>query len=265
MVLVHDVDAVADAFGAGDLDRLPDVEALAFRADHAVAELAGVERDADVGVEGVEEADHTHLPGVLGHGHAPVFRLDEVDADDEGAGWRVLVAAGRCDGAGQFAFGELEAEQRLDEDVCGGKGAQDLEEEVDLDGAAGCGGGFEAAVTVAASAKHRGELGLVGGEGPGEDGACEQGLAGGGELLIVCAGGGLAEGAGGDGGVGPGDELGGREDAAEIGGVHDLEVLLVLGLGAVADFAEPLAAVASALRCGWGRSGQRWRRSGRGR
>ena len=52
----------------------------AFEGDEAGRELAGVEREVDLRVDGVEEVDHVHLPGVLGHGEVVVFGLDEVEA-----------------------------------------------------------------------------------------------------------------------------------------------------------------------------------------
>ena len=86
VALVHDVDAVADAFGVAEVDGLADVEAEAGGRDEAGSEFAGVERDVDAGVDAVEVVEHEHLAVVLGHGHVGVFGLDEVDADDVGIG-----------------------------------------------------------------------------------------------------------------------------------------------------------------------------------
>jgi hypothetical protein len=111
---------VADALGVAEVDGFADVEAEAFGRDHAGSELAGVERDADVGVDAVEVVEHLHLEVVVAHGDVAVFGHDEVDADDVGVGG-----------------GDFEAEEGLGEDLLGWKAAEDLVEEVDGDAAGG--------------------------------------------------------------------------------------------------------------------------------
>jgi hypothetical protein len=66
VVLVGDVDAVADAAGAGDLDRLADVEAQLARGDQALGQLAGVQRQLHVRILAVQELQHPHVQGVVG-------------------------------------------------------------------------------------------------------------------------------------------------------------------------------------------------------
>ena len=68
VVFVEHVDAVADALGVAEVDGFADVEAEAVGRDHAGGEFAGVERDADVGVDGVEVVEHLHLEVVVAHG-----------------------------------------------------------------------------------------------------------------------------------------------------------------------------------------------------
>jgi len=114
VVLVHDIDAVADAQGVADFDGLADVEAEAFRRDEAGGEFAGVEADVDLGVEGVEVVEHLHLEGVVAHGDESVFRHDEVDADPG----VVVGVHGGLDG--------LEAEEGLGENLLGRETAEDL-------------------------------------------------------------------------------------------------------------------------------------------
>ena len=86
VALVHDVDAVADAFGVAEVDGFADVEAETGGRDKAGGQLASVERDVDVGIDAVEEVEHEHLAVILGHGHVGVFGLDEVDAEYVGVG-----------------------------------------------------------------------------------------------------------------------------------------------------------------------------------
>ena len=92
LVLVHDVDAVADALGVAELDGLADVEAEAVGRDEAGSEFAGVERDVHLRIDAVEVVEHQHLAVVLGHGEVAVFGLNEVDADDA---WDGLIESRR--------------------------------------------------------------------------------------------------------------------------------------------------------------------------
>ena len=48
IVLVHDVDAVADALGVAEVDGFADVKAEAVGGDQAGGEFAGVKRDVDL-------------------------------------------------------------------------------------------------------------------------------------------------------------------------------------------------------------------------
>jgi hypothetical protein len=84
VVFVHHVDAVADALGVSQLDRLADVEAQALGRDQAGSQLAGVQADVDLGINGVEIVEHPHLQRVVAHGNEAVLGLHEVDADEAG-------------------------------------------------------------------------------------------------------------------------------------------------------------------------------------
>ena len=75
-------------------DGFANVEAEAVGRHHAGGELTCVERDVDLGVDGVEVVEHEHLGVVLGHGAAPVFGAHEVDADDVGVGARRVRSRG---------------------------------------------------------------------------------------------------------------------------------------------------------------------------
>ncbi len=68
LVLIHDVDSMADAFGVSEIDCLPDVEAKAIGRDEAKGELASVERYVDVWINAVKIVEHQHLAMVFGHG-----------------------------------------------------------------------------------------------------------------------------------------------------------------------------------------------------
>jgi hypothetical protein len=213
-MFVEDVDAVADTLGMAEVDGFADMEAEAFGRHHAGGKLAGVKRDADVGVNGVEVVEHLHLEVVVLHGDAVVFGLDEVDADEVGVGG-----------------GDFKAEEGLGEDLLERKGSEDLIEEVDFDGAAGSGGGSIAVLEVVADGFGFGDVFAIVGdfiaEASGEELCAKLG-----EVGVVAAGGGVpadlvAEG----GGFGEGRRS------------HDLEILLVLGGGARGDFVEPSAAI----------------------
>jgi hypothetical protein len=120
IVFVHDVDAVADAFGVTEIDSLADVKAEPVGRDEARGKFAGMERDVDRGVDAVEIVEHEHLAVVLGHGHVSIFRLHEVEADDA---WIL-----RCD---------FKGEESLGEDLLWREGAEDLIKEADFNRAGG--------------------------------------------------------------------------------------------------------------------------------
>ena len=120
VVFIHHIDAVADALGVAEFDGLADVEAQAFGRDQAGREFAGMQSDVDLGIDGVEVAEHLHLQRVIAHGDEAILGHDEVDADEP-----VVV---RID-AGLDGF---KAEQRLREDLFGRKAAQNLVDVADL-------------------------------------------------------------------------------------------------------------------------------------
>ena len=109
VVLVHHVHAVADALGVPQLHGLANVEAQALGRHQARRQLAGVQRDVDLGINGMQIVQHLHLQRVIAHGDEAVFGLHKVDADP---GVVVRVHAG-LDG--------LKAQQRLREDLLGRK------------------------------------------------------------------------------------------------------------------------------------------------
>ncbi len=116
MVLLHHVNAVADAFGMCLFDGGANMKAQSVRRHHSGRQLAGVQCDVHLGVEGVERTDHLHLLTVVGHGDAPVLRLHHIDPHDEWVGG-----------------GELESADQLDKDHLRRQGAQHLVEEAHLE------------------------------------------------------------------------------------------------------------------------------------
>ncbi len=116
---------MSDAFGVAEIDGFANVEAEAIWRDEAGREFASVETDVDRGIDAMEVVEHEHLPVVLGHGQVAVFRHDEVDANDT----RIL-------------RGDLEAEERLGEDLLRRKSAKDLVEETNLYRTSGPGAGL---------------------------------------------------------------------------------------------------------------------------
>ena len=89
-----------------------------------------------IGVDAVQVIEHEHLTVVLGHGHVGVFGLNEVDADDTG-----------------ILRGDFEAEERLGEDLLRRKGAENLVEEADFDGAGACSASLAAVFDLVARGK----------------------------------------------------------------------------------------------------------------
>ena len=200
VVLVHDIDAVAEALGVAELDGLADVEAEAFRRDEAGGEFAGVEADVDLGVEGVEVVEHLHLEGVVAHGDESVFRHDEVDADP---GVVMRVDAG-LDG--------LEAEKCLGEDLLWSEATKDLVDIADFNLAGGCGLRGSAVLNGVARSISVEDRAAVGGDFV-KEAKTEEFLTEGGEVSVPA---GLVS------------DLGG---VAEGRRMHQFEILLVLGGG----------------------------------
>ncbi len=121
----EDIDAVADALGVSDLDRLADVEREVLRVARGQGvfrQLARVERHverANPGVALVQEVEHRHLEGVIAEGDRCVLRSDEVQPDDA-----------------RITHRELEGCDERGEHLLGSAGARDLEEVPDGDAAA---------------------------------------------------------------------------------------------------------------------------------
>ena len=67
-ILIHDVHAMADAVGPGLLHREPDMAAQTFRRHEPRRKLAGMQADADLGIELAQESHHAHVLGIVGHG-----------------------------------------------------------------------------------------------------------------------------------------------------------------------------------------------------
>jgi hypothetical protein len=61
IVLIHHVDAVADALGVAQFDGLADVEAQALGRNQARRQFAGVQADVDLRIDGVQVVEHLHL------------------------------------------------------------------------------------------------------------------------------------------------------------------------------------------------------------
>jgi len=80
--LIHDVDAVADSFRVAQVERFPDVEAQAVRGHHSGSQLARVQSDVDLRVDGFRVGDHFHIEIVIVHRVVPIFGLHEIDGHD---------------------------------------------------------------------------------------------------------------------------------------------------------------------------------------
>jgi len=212
VVFKHDVDAVTDAGGVAEFDGLADVEAEALGRDLAGSEFAGVKADVDLRVKGVEIADHLHVQGIVAHGDEVVLWLDEVDADES----RLVGVNGLLDG--------FEAEEGLGEDLLGREGAEDLVDVADFDLAGGCGLRGSAVLDLAALGFGVTDVRSVGGNFV-EDAVVEEVLAEFGQVRVEA------------------DLMGDGCGVAEGRGLHQLEILLVLGSGAACDLVDPLANV----------------------
>ena len=207
---------MADALGVAELDGLADVEAQAFGRDEAGSELAGMQADVHLWVDGVEVIEHLHLEGVVAHGDKAVFGLDEVDADEARLvgvhGWPGWFQS-------QEGFGRRPAR---------GEAAQNLVDVANFDLAGGRGLRGFAVLDLAALGFGGADVFAVGGYFAAEAGSSKSVWRGWAESgfqpslsAIWC---GVAE---------------GRR-------LHELEVLLILGGGAAGDFVDPLADVALA-------------------
>ena len=157
LIFVERVDAVADAFGVAEIDGLADVEAEAGGRDQTRGEFAGVERDVDLGVYGVEVVEHEHLAVILAHGRVSIFWLDEIDAD-----YIVRVRGS-----------DFKTEEGLGEDLLRWEGAKDLIEDADLDGTGGCSGGGVAVLQFTAACEVAIKLGAIDGDFIAEAGGKE--------------------------------------------------------------------------------------------
>ena len=209
-IFVHDVDAVADALGVGLFDGEANVAAEALGRNQAGGELAGVQADVDLGIKAMQEADHAHVQGVVVHGSVAVFGHHEIDADDA-----------------RIGGGGFKAEQRLREDLLLRKAAENLVEIADLDAA---GGSF---VLFWPQCSRCGAVAS----------AWSRAGAGSGNVVAQAAGQKLGRASARNRTCQPiffGDGRG----VAEIGRVHQFEVLLVLRGGASGNLVEPFA------RCG---------------
>jgi hypothetical protein len=76
---VGDVHAVTDAAGAGDIERIADVEGQVFRLHHAQRQLTRVQRQFHVGIARFEELVHAHMQLVVAHGDVGTLLSDDVD------------------------------------------------------------------------------------------------------------------------------------------------------------------------------------------
>ena len=68
LILVHDVDAMADALCVSEIDSFANVEAKAIGRNEAGSDLACVQGDVYFRIDAVEIVEHQHLAVVLGHG-----------------------------------------------------------------------------------------------------------------------------------------------------------------------------------------------------
>ena len=132
VAFIHDAGAVPDALGVSLFDGLADVEGQAFRRNQAHGQFAGVQADVHLGIDAVQVVEHLHVQIEIVHGHIPVFRHHQVETNEARVG-----------------LGQLEAEQDLREDLLPGKAAQDLIQISDFDGAAGIGLGRAATQNLA--------------------------------------------------------------------------------------------------------------------
>src|SRR3984885_8817241 len=100
LILVHDVDPVADALRMAEIDCLTNMKTQTSRWDEARGNLSGVQADMNRRIDTVQVVQHKHLAVVFGHRHVSVLRLDEVETYDA----RIL-------------RGDLKCQQRLSEDL----------------------------------------------------------------------------------------------------------------------------------------------------
>jgi len=78
IVLIGQIDAVADALGVAQLDGLADVEAQPIGRRQARRQLAGVQADVHLRVDGVQVVEHLHLQGIVAHGDEAVLGMTKL-------------------------------------------------------------------------------------------------------------------------------------------------------------------------------------------
>jgi len=146
-VFVQDVHAVADALGMAEFDGLADVATETFIGDKTRSEFASMKTDVNFWIEAMEEIEHAHVEGIIGHGDVAVFRHDKIQTDKA-----------RVGGSG------FEAEQSLSEDDFAGKSTQDLAKKTELNAAGDGFSGLAAMLAIAAES-----FGAVKGSAGGSD------------------------------------------------------------------------------------------------
>src|SRR5262249_40414387 len=108
------------AFRVAHLDALANVIAQILGRHQPHYQFAGVERDVDLRVNTVKIVEHLHVQIEVVDWHVPVFRHDQVQADDARVG-----------------LSQQEAGQDLGEDLLFGKATQDLVNVASLDTTSG--------------------------------------------------------------------------------------------------------------------------------
>ncbi len=190
-----------------------------------------MKRDVNTRVDTVEVVEHEHLTVIFGHGEIAVFGHHEVDADDMGMA-RI-----------ELGLNGLKAEKGLREDLLRREATKNLVEKANLNrtGARGC--RRTALLDAVPGIESIGELFAIGGHHIAEA-AGEKLIA---EFREIGMGGSGGVAGAVERGIGrrgrPWDGVAELRRGEEIGGVHDLEILLILCRGSASDFVEPFTDV----------------------
>src|ERR1700757_4271654 len=207
-ILIRHVHAVADALGVSFVDCETNVTAEALVSNKSRGNFSRMKRDANFGIEPVQEIHHAHVQRVIGHRIVAIFRHHEIYAGDARINRR-----------------DFEPEQGLREYLLFRKAAKHLIKEADFHVATWRSIGLTA--MLAFISKLLGAIPMSAGDGDViAQTVIEQRLAKFGEIIL------------------PAEVVCNLDRVNEGRRVHQFEVLLVLCGGTGGNFVEPRAGVA---------------------
>src|SRR5678815_503906 len=196
---------MANAFGVSCSDGLAHVKTQPLWRDHPRRQLTCVQCDVNFGVHAVQVVENAHVQIEVAHGNVPVFRHDQVQSDKA-----------------RVCLGQFESQENFCKDLLARKPAQDLIEKSDRDLTSGIGFRSAALQRALGHGKIFSEA-IAGCASDVLQPACEQLLALGGKIIV------------------PSEFLAEHGGLHSVGGVHEFEVLQMIGCGAGSGFGNGVA------------------------